>query len=489
MEEGEYEKYGLAPATEAKNGENEGGFGVHGDIVNGGGGECQGRFFGRWARKSNVGGMALWRGLGYSAAMLQEDKQILWRISAVMLGMALPSVMLGKAVLFVLLLLGMFSGLMATKDESLRATLKLLVNSRVLLVALVLMASLLVGAALGINPRYASEKWFEVATVGFGAAVLFVTLREMPGRHLELLLKVLAVSTATVAAVALVDALAGEHRLSAAIHGQDMADTPYRLNKMSSVLAVILPFVWARLILKSREGEPFAMRIALPAASFLFVTALVCGGRAGWVGLFAGVGIFLWIASRYHGLVIHKKHWALGLGLVGLSLVLYAYAFGIDFAWQRASIVGEEGVGRGMLSGRLEVWMQALHGVMQAPFFGIGVMNYRNMPGAIDMHPHNWLIQMLLEGGVVSTVIFLILMGLVLVQFGRFAKGNIYGVAALASLVAFLVSGLANTSIFNGWWLSFLMVSTMLGWRAGWGGSELKKRRRAPRVVKGVAGL
>ena len=421
--------------------------------------------------------------------MLQEDKQILWRISAVMLGMALPSILLGKAVMFVLLILGMLVGLSATKDESLRATLKLLVNSRILVVALVLMASLLVGVALGINPQYALKRWFDVAGIGFGGALLFVTLREMPGRHLELLLKVLAVSTSVAAGLSLVDALAGNHRFSAALHGADMADTPYRLNKMSSVLAVILPFVWARLLLKSREGEPFAMRIAMPAACFLFVVAMVCGGRAGWAGLFVGVGLFLFMASRYHGLVIHKKHWLLGLGLLGLSAVLYGFAFDWSFFWQRVNPMVEAGVGRGMLSGRLDVWMQAIHATVLAPFFGIGVMNYRNLPGAIDLHPHNWFIQMLLEGGIVSMVIFLIMIGLVLVRFNTFAKGNIYGVAALASLVAFLVSGLANTSIFNGWWLTFLVVSVMLGWRAGWGGVDLKKRRRAPQVVKGAKGF
>lgn len=421
--------------------------------------------------------------------MLQEDKQILWRISAVMLGMALPTVMLGKTPLYVLLVLGIISGLMATKDESLRATLKLLVNSRILLVALLLMASLLVGVAFGINPTFAIEKWIQVAVVGFCGALLFVTLREMPGRHLELLLKVLAITTVVAAGLAMVDALAGSHRFSAAIHGADMADTPYRLNRMSSVLAVILPFVWARLLMKSREGEPFAVRVALPAACFLFVAALVCGGRAGWGGLLVGVALFLGMTARYHGLVIHKKHWLLGLALLVGSMVLYGFAFDWSFMLQRVSIIGEADVGRGMLSGRGAVWAQAVAWIPQAPLFGIGMMNYRNVPGAIDLHPHNWLIQMLLEGGIVSTVLFITLMGMVLVRFFGFAKGSIYGVAALASLAAFLVAGLANTSIFNSWWLSFLVVATMLGWRAGWGGSELKRRRRAPKVVKGTPGL
>ena len=131
--------------------------------------------------------------------------------------------------------------------------------------------------------------------------------------------------------------------------------------------------------------------------------------------------------------------------------------------------------------------MQAWEGFLQYPLFGVGVMNFRNMSHAIDLHPHNWFLQILLEGGIVGMAAFLVLIGLVLWRFYGFAKGNLYGVAALASFIAFLVTGLANTSIFNGWWLTYLIVSAMLGWRAGWGGDQLKKRRRASVVVKPAA--
>ena len=421
--------------------------------------------------------------------MLQEDKQILWRASAVLIGAAMPAMLLGKGMLFVLVLLGMLTGLMATKDESLRATIKLFLNSRVTMLSLVLMATLLVGVATGINPAFALDHWLQVATVMVGGAALFITLREMPGRHVELLLKVLAVGTMVAAAISMVDAFAHDPRLSAALHGQEMALTPYRLNFMSSVLAVVLPFVWARLLLKAREGEPFAMRIALPAATFGFMAAMICGGRAGWVGLIVAAVIFLALAGRYHSIVIHKKHWLLGLVAFFGSLGLYAVAVGWDFMWERTSIVGEMGHGRGMLSGRGDVWMEAVVHLLDKPLFGIGVMNYRNLPGAADLHPHCWLLQMLLEGGIVSTAVFIALMTLVLVRFFRFAKGNIYGAAGVASVSAFLVSGLANTSIFNGWWMTFLLMASILAWRAGWGGDDLKKRRRAPRVVKTTTGL
>lgn len=418
--------------------------------------------------------------LGRLAPMLQEDKQILWRTSAVLIGAALPSMLLGKGIMFTLLLLGMFSGLMATKDESLRVTLRMLLDSRITMLALLLLASLLVGVATGINPLFALNAWEQVAFVGFAGAAMFVTLREMPGRHIELLMKVLVIGTFIAAGLAIADALIHDPRLSAALHGPDMALMPQRLNYMSSVLAVILPFGWARLMIKSREGEPFAGRIALPAASLGLVVALVCGDIAGWVGLGVAVLLFFWLAGHYHSFVVHKRHWLMAIGLLLLSAVLYGFAFG----W--TTVAGRTADMLGKLGG---IWHVGLVHILDKPVFGIGVMNYRNLPGAADLHPHSWLLQMLLEGGIVSTAIFITMMVLVMRRFSVFAKGSLYGVAAVASLSAFLVSGMANTSIFNGWWMTFMLVSCLFGWRAGWGGSDLKKRRRAPNVVKSTTGF
>lgn len=414
--------------------------------------------------------------------MLQEDKQILWKFSAVMLGIALPGILIGKALMFALLGLGLISGLMATKDESLRATMRLLLNSWYTVLVLALLGSLLVGVVTGIDPSFAFDKWQKLILVLVCAGLLFVVLREMPGRHLEILLKALAIATMTIAIVGVVDALAGSARISTLIHGPDKALTPYRLNFVSSALAVLLPFVWARLLLKSREGEPFAQRIALPAASFGILAALICGGRAGWVGLVMGVLAFMWLAGRYHGVVMHARHYLGAGGLIAAGLALYGQAMGWQFMIDRVTIVGEEDMGRGILSGRTEVWGQALAHVFDKPLFGIGMMNYRNLDGSIDLHPHNWALQMLLEGGVISTVLFLVIVGMVLRQFFYYAKGNIYGAAGFASIMAFMVAGLANTSIFNPWWLGYLVFACLLGWRAGWGGVDLKRRRRAQLV-------
>ena len=410
--------------------------------------------------------------------MLFEDKLILWRASAVALGLTMPLAILGKSVLGIALFVGLLTGLLATKDESLRTTVKLLLNNTITLLVVAFLLVCTVGVALGANPLNAFSKWSQLVGVALGAGLLFMTLREMPGQQVELLLKVLAIGVMALCGLATLDALTGNLQLATALHGADKAESPYRLNFISSWLAVLLPFVWARLLLKAREGEPFAMRIALPAAAFGLFVLVLAGGRAGWVGGAAGLLVFMLLGARHHGLNIHRKHWMGVAGVVGLALAVYALSAGPEFVFNRISIVGEEGVGRGMLSGRFEVWQAALANVPQNLWYGVGVMNYRVLGGAIDLHPHNWVLQLLVETGLPGLLLFSGILGMMGFQFWRFARGNLYGVAALAALVAYAVTSLAYTSIFRWDWLALLAFIGVLGYRAGWSRPDQKQRRK-----------
>jgi len=411
-----------------------------------------------------------------------EDKQILWRASAILLGVCMPMLLIGKSVMGVFLALGIVVGLLATKDESLRVTVKLMLNNTLTLLIVGFLVVCSVGMLLGPFPAHAFHNLTQLVAIAIGVGALFIVLREMPGAQIELLLKVLAIATMVMCGVAAIDALTHNMQLARALHG-DKDISLYRLNFVSSLLAVLLPLVWARLLLKSREGEPFAKRIALPAAAFGLFMMLLAGGRAGWVGGMAGVVVFLFLAGRYHGLAPKRKHWLMGLGVIALAMLAYAFAVGSEMMLDRVSVLGEADRGRGMLSGRFAVWdavlahIQALSPIEK--LYGVGVMNYRLLPGSIDLHPHNFILQLALETGLIGLGVFLAMMGWMAFYFWRFARGNIYGVAAFAALTAFGVSSLANTSIFRWDWLALMAFVALLGYRAGWSRPDHKQRRKA----------
>ena len=153
----------------------------------------------------------------------------------------------------------------------------------------------------------------------------------------------------------------------------------------------------------------------------------------------------------------------------------------------RVSIIGEADRDRGMLSGRFEVWaatiaqLQALTPIEM--LYGVGVMNYRLLPGSVDMHPHNFILQLALETGLMGLGVFLAILGTMFFHFWRFARGNLYGVAAFAALTAFSISSLANTSIFRWDWLALMAFICLLGYRAGWSRPDHKQRRKALKSV------
>lgn len=413
--------------------------------------------------------------------MKAEDKNMLWRISAVLLGAALPSILVLKpGLMYGLLAVGLLVGLTATKGDSLRGSVRLMLDSWVVVLVVAMLGSFLLSSALAVEPMVSLDKWLDVLLAAAVAGLMFVLLRQMPGVYLEVLLKSLAVTAFCMMGLALLDVFLNEPRLSMFIHGEDKYVGQYRLNFFSSALAVMLPFVWARLLTKAKEGEPFARKVALPAAAVSLLTLVICGGRAGWVGGMVAVVVFLFMAGRYHKLVVHARHWLSVAAVVAVGLGGYALAYGPHFMLQRLMVVPEGG--RGLMSGRMEVWESAIRHLGDSPLFGVGLMGFRHLPGTVDMHPHNWVLQMLLETGVVGTAVFVALMGLLVTTFARFAKGNLYGVAALASLLAFLVAGLANTSIFNMWWVTMFVFTSLLGWRAGWAGEAQHKRRKG-RVI------
>ena len=210
--------------------------------------------------------------------MKAEDKNMLWRISAVLLGAALPAILILKPGLtYGLLSVGLLTGLAATKGDSLRGTLRLLSDSWVVLLSVLMLGSFLLSTLWAVNIGASWDKWLDLVLAAAVAGGMFLLLRQMPGAYLEILLKSLAVTAFCMMGLALLDVFLDEPRLSRFIHGDDKYTGAYRLNFYSAALAALLPFVWARLLTKAKEGEPFARKVALPAAALSLLTLVVCG--------------------------------------------------------------------------------------------------------------------------------------------------------------------------------------------------------------------
>ena len=401
--------------------------------------------------------------------MKREERHILWNTSATLMGMAMPAMLFGPAVMAVLLVLGVLVGLAATKDTSLRSTLNTLYQAPAMRLGAAVLVSYAVSCIFAIDPKHAFHHWQQLLGMAITAALLFFVLREMPTRYVEELLKILSVTLLVVIALVLADAFLNDERLSRALHDEKWNQV-HRLNFMSSVLCVLLPFLWAWMIQNVRHRNKLAQWFALPVGLISFLAVFVAGGRAGWVAITLAAIVFLWVAGTRHHLTLHKRHWFMGAVAIALGPLAYGLSRGFNVMHERLNVLSET---NGFGSGRLDIWQFAFSHFWDNPLTGIGLQGFRKLPlppeGIVsNAHPHNFLIQLYLETGGIGLILTWLLIVYVVRQFWGYAQKNIYGLAALSGLVAFFTASLANTSIFQPWWLLFVIFTAVFGARIGW---------------------
>lgn len=404
--------------------------------------------------------------------MNHQIRLILWHISTFFLGIALPTVLMGRAVMFACLGVGILTGLIATKGASLRGTVRILTSAKLMWLLCAIYVVLLLSSLVGINPDHSMAKMQDMVAVAAAGIALFFTLREMPGEQVERLTTTLVIATCVMLAVALIDAVVAWPWLSEILH-RDKALTTHRLNFLSSVIAVLAPFVWAKMLIAAQEREVWAQRLVWPMGVLTIMMVLVCGGRAGWLAMGVAVVLFVWQAGKHHHLILHRRHWLLGICAGALGLLGYGYSRGWEYLWERMNLwAGSRGFG----GGRGEIWQVAWNHIGDNWLVGIGPQGFRYLPEQADFHPHNFILQLLLETGLIGFALVMAAIIWITASFASYAKHNLYGLAAFCSLIAFWTASLANTSVFNIWWLTFFVFMAIFGWRVGWsGGTPLQK--------------
>jgi hypothetical protein len=114
---------------------------------------------------------------------------------------------------------------------------------------------------------------------------------------------------------------------------------------------------------------------------------------------------------------------------------------------------------------RMMIWDFVLDHVQQKPWLGWGLDTSRAIPGGLDecapgmvwlpLHPHNSILQLLLEEGIVGFVLSLAALGMVL---GRWislsAMQPLCGAVSGAALFGFMVIGFTAFGVWQTWWMA-----------------------------------
>lgn len=210
-----------------------------------------------------------------------------------------------------------------------------------------------------------------------------------------------------------------------------------------------------------RRGAARLLRLGL--VGLLAGLVLVPGGRIALLALGATAAVapalLLWLGGRRGAAVL----WGLGtvgLGAVALTALLALVPQLVDALATLERLFGDPATAT---SARALLWADALRWADEAAPFGLGTAGFTLAAGSGDdrhLHPHNHLLEAVVEGGVPGLLLWLGAFGggvaLAVTRLGRVAPGR-------AARVVALVLPLALTA----------MVSTDLGNRMVWFGLGL----------------
>jgi O-antigen ligase len=288
-------------------------------------------------------------------------------------------------------------------------------------------------------------------------------------------LRIVLICFAAVAAAAGATFFLNGH--TAALFAQDERTSTVLITYQNFSLAMALGAIWALDRLTDRLPKIDAISIAFLVCCVLFI--LVSGGRGGLlIAIIATLAMAIarvrrkWLGAGVAALLI-------GLLLV-LGLVIQSYAHEIwanpDLPQTLRRIVYYSFIQTGAVTDARDIFFGlALEVFLSAPMLGVGWGGFppsAGLPDAVGFYPHNLVLELLAETGVVGFAAFTGLFAWIVIAFLR-SPGPVDQRSIILSI---LVAGLAASMVGGDWpsqRLLFFAIGAMAGFIARHGSSWL----------------
>tara|TARA_R110000868_G_scaffold411733_1_gene708235 strand:+ start:65779 stop:67053 length:1275 start_codon:yes stop_codon:yes gene_type:complete len=353
-----------------------------------------------------------------------------------------------------------------TRHTALTEKVKTSTHTPLMIVLPIMLTSWGISSYFGINPDYSLKKWGEVLALVLGGAILYIGIRRSPLSALEKFPRYVMWAGASFSLLLILESLHLIPWVSENIRNLSKGPLHTQIRSFSTVAAILIPFAWVEALKKDRLKYWI-----LP--SIIFIASIVAGGRSGWLALGVSAAIFAFIypwktvARPLVNKIIFGAQFVLGSIVGGL---LYRIVVGNEFFEYRLGIASGDGASGG--SGRIEIWKFALDKFTEAPWMGIGVKGFRHLDFTgyevtSTMHPHNAILELMVETGIIGTILAITFACLLMYRLGKSIYNNKsythprihnLAIACVCSLIAFLTASLTLTSIFHAWWLTYFVV-------------------------------
>jgi O-antigen ligase len=299
-------------------------------------------------------------------------------------------------------------------------------------------------AAVAWSPIHNATDWFKAIPVIAAAAAVGRGLARAPDPLVQSLARPVLAVVFALGLLLLAERITGGFILGLARTG-DSRDRLFDILSPGLALLSALAFPAAAL-LKARTGRPWAGWAFIAACFALGVTYHM---DAAPVAIAA--------ACISYVLVRFFKTPGFLLVMAGIAVVALSWGAVASLAWQHGEhtwLTGHINLNWGY---RVEIWNRVHELIGERPWFGYGFDSGRTIaqgPGVSFLHPHNGLLQVRLELGLVGVVLFL--------GWGAAAVRNtlktpmpLEARATIAATVtALAVFWLVSFGIWQGWWLA-----------------------------------
>ena len=179
------------------------------------------------------------------------------------------------------------------------------------------------------------------------------------------------------------------------------------------------------------------------------ICAILAGGRGAMVLALVYCIVYYFYSNRNEpNMRLKLQRFAIYLVVfIVLSVVLWKIIETSSLLQQRLgrvfSYIGEGGIDMSQTSNRDVRYSEALEYIMQSPILGYGITGYLYLSG-MNRYPHNILLEFLLDGGLIYTIIWIVVIITGHNRIRRFSETNtycIYLVMALYALMHLMFSG------------------------------------------------
>ncbi len=387
------------------------------------------------------------------------------RLMAALVGIAVPCLVFGRAVTAVVLILAVLCIFFLPQRGACVQALAMQARRPFGVMLGVTFALWLPGVVFSLDPLRSVLVWTRMILFVGAAGLIWAAFVE-DARMLTPSLRALLVGTAIVLAVSLLALFAVPELLSfVRAKGWQATDAALGLKGFASAAMLLVPVVlwsWYRL-----GGKWIYCAVAEALGLLVIIGGTVSRSAiAGLLAMLIAGGIMATWSRR------QRRVTALAaLVVCAMTLAVLAWLYtrpmspaGAEAPWGMPLWVVD--------FHRQAIWKFTFGVAMDSPWFGHGINMINYVPGAFDRipgyafiyipaHPHNWVLEVLTETGVVGLAPLLVVVAMML---ARLTRGYLRSrdpaiLTAMAVSIGYWVSGLFNFSFWSAWWqVSFMIL-------------------------------